>query len=238
MMSGYERTELVLGEAGVAKLQQAHVIIFGVGGVGGYVAEGLARAGVGKLTLIDADCVANSNRNRQIIALTSTLGMPKVAVAKARILDINPSCTVVTHQMFYTADTADEIDLHGADFIVDAIDTVSAKLELIRRAQADALPLICCMGTGNKLYPEKLTFTTIEKTMGCPLAKVMRQECKKRGYYNVKVLYSTEESHRAKATVPDTEGTGRHAPGSVSFVPGVAGLMLAGEIVREISGVR
>lgn len=237
-MSLQERTELVLGADGVANLQQAHVMIFGVGGVGGYAAEALARAGVGRFTLIDADCVTDSNRNRQILALTSTIGQPKVAVAKARMQDINPDCVVHTHQMFYTAETADEIDFAGVDYIIDAIDTVGAKLELIRRAQAGGHNLICCMGTGNKLYPDKLTFTTIEQTMGCPLARVMRQECKKRGYHKVRVLYSTEESHRAKATVPDTEGTGRHAPGSVSFVPGTAGLMLAGEIVREISGVK
>ncbi|MFI3168494.1 MAG: tRNA threonylcarbamoyladenosine dehydratase [Faecalibacterium sp.] len=237
-MSLQERTELVLGTEGVLKLQKAHVIIFGVGGVGGYAAEALARAGVGHLTLIDADCVNDSNRNRQILALTSTIGMPKVEVAAARILDINPACKVETKQLFYTAETADEVELGGADYIIDAIDTVSAKLTLIRRAQEGNLPLICCMGTGNKLYPEKLTFTTVEKTTGCPLARVMRQECRKRGFHQVRVLYSTEESHRAKATVPDTEGTGRHAPGSVSFVPGVAGLMLAGEIVREISGVK
>ncbi len=237
-MSLQERTELVLGADGILKLQNAHVIIFGVGGVGGYVAEGLARAGVGKLTLIDADCVSDSNRNRQIIALSSTIGKPKVEVAASRIRDINPDCKVVTQQLFYTAETADQVALDGADYIVDAIDTVSAKLELIRRAQTGGHKLICCMGTGNKLYPEKLTFTTIEKTTGCPLAKVMRQECRKRGFHKVQVLYSTEESHRAKSTVPDTEGTGRHAPGSLSFVPGVAGLMLAGEIVRQISGVQ
>lgn len=235
-MSLYERTELVLGTEGVAALQQAHVIIFGVGGVGGYTAEALARAGVGKLTLVDADCVSNSNRNRQILALTSTIGKPKVEVAAARILDINPDCTVQTKQLFYGADTAAEVPLSGADYIVDAIDTVSAKLTLIAQAQQAGVPLLSCMGTGNKLYPEKLVFTTIEETTGCPLARVMRQECRKRGLYGVRVLYSTEAPR--KATVPDTEGTGRHAPGSVSFVPGVAGLLLAGEIVRKLTGAQ
>ena len=230
-----ERTRLLLGDAGIEKLKNAHVILFGVGGVGGYTAEALARAGVGRLTLVDADAVSDSNRNRQILALCSTVGRPKVQVAAERIADINPDCIVEPVQLFYTLETADQIPFEGADYVVDAIDTVTAKLELIRRAKAAGVPVISCMGTGNKLRPELLQLTTLEKTEGCPLAKVMRVECRKRGLKNVPVVYSTEPAR--KVTVPDIEGTGRHAPGSVSFVPGAAGLMLAGKVIRDICGI-
>lgn len=230
-----ERTRLLLGDEACDKLKAAHVIVFGVGGVGGYAAEALARAGVGKLTLVDADEVSDSNRNRQILALTSTVGQPKVEVAARRIAQINPDCVVVPVQLFYTPDTADQIDFSGADYVVDAIDTVSAKLALIARAKAADVPVICCMGTGNKLHPEQLCLTTLDKTSGCPLAKVMRVECRKRGLTNVPVVYSTEPAR--KCYVPDTEGTGRHAPGSISFVPGAAGLLLAGKVIRDIAGV-
>lgn len=235
-MSLEERTLLLLGESGMEKLNRAHVILFGVGGVGGYVAEALARAGVGHLTLVDADVVADSNRNRQIIALCSTVGQPKVEAAAARIRDISPGCTVTPVQMFYTPETADELVLAGADYIVDAIDTVTAKLEMIRRAQAAGVRIISCMGTGNKLHPEKLCLTVLSKTQGCPLAKVMRVECRKRGLADIPVVYSTETAR--KCTVPDTEGTGRHAPGSVSFVPGAAGLLLASRVVQDITDIR
>lgn len=230
-----ERTRLLLGDTAVDKLEAAHVIVFGVGGVGGYVVEALARAGVGKLTLVDADEVADSNRNRQIIALQSTVGMPKVEVAAKRIADINPNCQVVPIQKFIKPDTLDEVDFTGADYIVDAIDTVSAKLALIAKAKAENIPIICSMGTGNKIHPEMLTLTTLDKTTGCPLAKVMRVECRKRGLTNVQVVYSTEPAR--KCFVPDTEGTGRHAPGSSSFVPGTAGLILAGKVIRDITGI-
>lgn len=230
-----ERTRLLLGDTAVDKLEAAHVMVFGVGGVGGYVVEALARAGVGKLTLVDADEVADSNRNRQIIALQSTVGMPKVVVAAKRIADINPNCQVVSIQKFIKPDTVDEIDFNGADYIVDAIDTVSAKLALIAKAKAENIPIICSMGTGNKIHPEMLTLTTLDKTSGCPLAKVMRVECRKRGLTDVAVVYSTEPAR--KCFVPDTEGTGRHAPGSSSFVPGTAGLILAGKVIRDITGI-
>ncbi len=230
-----ERTRLLLGDTAVDKLKAAHVIVFGVGGVGGYTVEALARAGVGKLTLVDADEVTDSNRNRQILALQSTVGLPKVQVAAKRIADINPECQVVPIQMFYTPDTADAIDFSDADYVVDAIDTVSAKLALIAKAKAENVPIICSMGTGNKVHPELLTLTTLDKTSGCPLAKVMRVECRKRGLKNVPVVYSTEPAR--KCFVPDTEGTGRHAPGSSSFVPGTAGLLLAGKVIRDITGI-
>ena len=230
-----ERTRLLLGDGAVEKLKDAHVIVFGVGGVGGYAAEALARAGVGKLTLVDADTVSDSNRNRQILALTSTVGQPKVEVAARRIAEINPDCVVEPVQLFYGPDTVDKVDFTGADYVVDAIDTVSAKLALIAKAKAENIPVICSMGTGNKLHPEQLTLTTLEKTSGCPLAKVMRVECRKRGLKDVQVVYSTEPAR--KCYVPDTEGTGRHAPGSISFVPGTAGLLLAGKVIRDITGL-
>ncbi len=234
-MAMEERSLLLLGAEGIAKLKAAHVILFGVGGVGSYVAEALARAGVGRLTIVDADVVADSNRNRQLIALCSTVGKPKAEVAAARIRDINPDCDVQPVRIFYTAETAAEVPLAGADYVVDAIDTVTAKLEVLRRAREAGVPVISCMGTGNKLHPEALRLTTLEKTESCPLAKVMRVECRKRGLKHIPVVYSTEPAR--KCTVPDTEGTGRHAPGSLSFVPGTAGLMIAGKVVRDIAGV-
>ncbi len=230
-----ERTRLLVGNEAVDRLKAAHIIVFGIGGVGGYTTEALARAGVGKLTLVDADVVSDSNRNRQLLALTSTIGQPKVEVAARRIAEINPDCVVETIQLFYGPDTADAIDFSGADYVVDAIDTVSAKLELIARAKAANVPVICSMGTGNKIHPELLTLTTLDQTSGCPLAKVMRVECRKRGLTDVQVVYSTEPAR--KCFVPDTEGTGRHAPGSISFVPGTAGLLLAGKVIRDITGL-
>lgn len=234
-MSIEERTALLLGAEGVARLRRAHVILFGVGGVGSYTAEALARAGVGRLTIVDADVVADSNRNRQLIALCSTVGLPKAEVAAARIADINPDCRVRAVRLFYTPETADQIDFSDADYIVDAVDTVTAKLEILARAQAAGVPVLSCMGTGNKLHPELLRLTTLEKTEGCPLARVMRAECRRRGIRGVTVVYSAEPPRRC--TVPDTEGTGRHAPGSVSFVPGAAGLIAAGRVVRDLAGI-
>lgn len=230
-----ERTRLLIGDTAADRLNRAHVIVFGVGGVGGHVVEALARAGVGKLTLVDADVVSDSNRNRQILALCSTVGQPKVEVAAQRVADINPDCQVVPVQLFYGPDTADAVDFTDADYVVDAIDTVSAKLTLITRAKEAGVPVICSMGTGNKIHPELLTLTTLDKTSGCPLAKVMRVECRKRGLTDVQVVYSTEPAR--KCFVPDTEGTGRHAPGSISFVPGAAGLLLAGKVIRDLTGL-
>lgn len=234
-MAMEERTRLLIGDTAANRLNRAHVIVFGVGGVGGHVVEALARAGVGKLTLVDADVVSDSNRNRQILALCSTVGQPKVEVAARRVADINPDCQVVPIQLFYGPDTADAIDFTGADYVVDAIDTVSAKLTLIARAKEAGVPVICSMGTGNKIHPELLTLTTLDQTSGCPLAKVMRVECRKRGLTDVQVVYSTEPAR--KCFVPDTEGTGRHAPGSISFVPGTAGLLLAGKVIRDLTGL-
>lgn len=245
MSAAFEsRTAMLLGEDGVEKLRRAHVILFGVGGVGGYVAEALARAGVGALTLVDDDRVAESNLNRQIIALTTTLGRPKTQVAAERVRAINPACRVEEKQLFYTPETADQVPLEGADYVVDAVDTVTAKLEIIARARAAGVPVISCMGTGNKLHPELLRLSVLEKTEGCPLARVMRRECRARGLKNVPVVYSPEPP-RAPVQPAAEEGPGparagaprRQTPGSVSFVPGAAGLILAGKVVRDITGV-
>ena len=241
------RTALVLGQEGVEKLHAAHVIVFGLGGVGGYASEALARAGVGRLTLVDDDRVAESNLNRQILALTGTVGRPKAEVAAERIRQINPACTVRAAALFYTPETADALPFEGADYVVDAVDTVTAKLEIIGRARAAGVPVISCMGTGNKLHPELLRLSVLEKTEGCPLARVMRRECRARGYKNVPVVFSPEEPVRAKTAAdealageaqPGRPGSPkRQTPGSVSFVPGAAGLLLAGKVVRDIAGV-
>lgn len=307
------RTRLLLGDEGLARLQKAHVLLFGLGGVGSYTAEALARAGVGALTIVDDDMVSESNLNRQLIALHSTLGQPKAAVEAARIADIAPGCLVTPVRLFYGPDTAAQlpfarpgqragIPFGGYDYIIDAVDTVTAKLEILQNAAAAGIPAISCMGTGNKLHPELLQVTTLEKTQGCPLARVMRRECRKRGLKNVRVVYSTEPpippradggagegalpkqggaSVAACASAPGTPAASKSpaqgpfapgtpaagkspasgpfapvlpaagkspaparpgrpktvVPGSVSFVPGAAGLLLAAEVVRALAGV-
>ena len=239
------RTALLLGEEGVNALHAAHVILFGVGGVGGDVAEALARAGVGRLTLVDDDSIAESNRNRQLIALTDTVGRSKVEVAAQRIRAINPDCRVEPVALFYMPDTADQISFEGASYVVDAVDTVTAKLEIIGRALAAGVPVISSMGTGNKLHPELLELTTLEKTTACPLARVMRRECRARGYKNILVVYSTEPALTPKQLDGPAEVPGaavragnpkKQTPGSVSFVPGAAGLIIAGKVVRDLTG--
>ncbi len=225
------RSAMLLGEDGIKKLSSARVAIFGIGGVGGHAAEAICRAGVGEVLLVDADTVSESNINRQTVALHSTVGRPKVDVMRDRILDINPDCKVECKRLFYTKDTADTVDLSEFDYIVDAIDTVSSKLELIERAHALGIKIISSMGTGNKLDPTAFEVSDIFKTSVCPLARVMRYELKKRGIPRLKVVYSREEPIRAVA-----DGTaGRHAPGSVSFVPAVAGLIIAGEVIKDIA---
>lgn len=243
-MSMTERTALLLGEEGILRLKNAKVLVFGLGGVGSYTVEALARSGVGLLTLVDDDVVSESNLNRQLVALRSTLGMHKTEVAKRRIADISPDCQVTTIPLFYTPETADQISFEGYDYVIDAVDTVSAKLEILQRAKAAGVPAISCMGTGNKLHPEKLCVTTIEQTQGCPLARVMRRECKQRGLKNVKVVYSTEPPIRHQGDAMQQQNNElrsgapkKSTPGSVSFVPGCAGLMLAAEVVRAIAQV-
>lgn len=235
----FARTQLLLGADGMKKLKNARVAVFGVGGVGGYVAEALARSGVGAIDLIDKDVVSVSNINRQIIALHSTVGKNKVDVMKERILDINPSCLVTMHNLFYHKETSDQFDFSLYDYIVDAIDTVSAKLELVQRANDRNIPIISSMGAGNKLDPTRFEVADIYKTSVCPLARVMRRELKKRGIKKLKVVYSKEE---ALTPIYDEENAyedkgsvaGRPAPGSVSFVPSVAGLIIAGEVVKDL----
>lgn len=232
-MDQFARTELVLGREAVAELKQRRVAIFGVGGVGGYAAEALVRSGVGAIDLFDDDRVCLTNLNRQLIATRSTVGQYKVDVMEARLKDINPAVQVTTHKLFYLPDTADSIDLSVYDYVVDAVDTVTAKLELICRAKAAGVPVISAMGAGNKIDPGRLKVADIYETRICPLARVMRRELRKRGVNHLTVCYSTEEAH----ICTDAQGQRIRTPGSISFVPGVAGLMIAGEVVRKLTGI-
>jgi len=220
----FSRTERLLGQPALAKLRDSHVAVFGIGGVGSFTAEALARAGVGHLTLIDADKVCASNINRQLVALHSTVGRLKTDVMAERIRDINPEAEVTTHPVFYSRETADAIDLRAFGHIADAIDTVDAKVELIVRARQAGVPVISCMGAGNKLDPARFEVATLAKTSVCPLCKVMRRRLKGHGIEDVRVVYSREVPQRL------------HPPGSVSFVPSAAGLVLAGEIIRALTG--
>ena len=230
------RTQMLLGTEALERLQQSRVAVFGIGGVGGYMVEALARSGVGQLDLIDRDVVSVSNINRQILATHSTVGMPKVEAAKARILDINPECIVRTHQIFYTPETADQFDFTQYDYIVDAIDTVTGKLQLVQRAAETGTPILCCMGTGNKLDASAFEVSDISKTSMCPLARIMRKELSKRGIKHLKVVYSKEEALTPTGWEEEAAALGkRQIPGSVAFVPGAAGLILAGEVIRDLA---
>ena len=226
-MNEFTRSELLLGKNVMNQLKEKKVIVFGVGGVGSYVCEALARTGVGSITVVDNDTVAESNINRQIIALHSTVGMNKVDVVSERIKDINPACEVTKKQMFYLPENADEINLSEYNYIVDAIDTVTAKIDIICRANNLNVPIISCMGTGNKLEPSELKIADIYKTSVCPLARVMRRELKQRGIKKLTVLYSEE-----KPLLPDSDNP--RIPGSVAFVPSVAGLMIGGYVIKEL----
>lgn len=240
-MGQYDRTALLIGDEGVEKLKKSRVAVFGIGGVGSFVAEALARAGVGTLALFDNDTVSESNINRQLIALHSTVGKSKTQVMKERINDIDPSVEVAANDLFYSAETADEFDPKNFDFVVDAIDTVSSKLLLIERCTETDTPIISCMGTGNHLDPSKFAITDINKTSTCPLARVMRLELKKRGIKKLKVLYSTEQPIKPETDeklIQEEQQKGssrRQIPGSISFVPSVAGLMIAGEVIRNLT---
>ena len=235
MIEQFSRTEILLGEEAMERLYQARVAVFGIGGVGGYTVEALARCGVGQLDLIDSDTVSVSNINRQILATHSTVGMLKVDAAKNRALDINPNCVVRTYPCFYLPDTADQFDFTQYDYIVDCIDTVTGKLQLVERAVAAGTPIICSMGTGNKLDPSAFQVADIAKTSMCPLARIMRKELKKRGIDHIKVVYSQEEALTPTVDEEELKRTGkRQIPGSVAFVPGAAGLVLAGEVVKDL----
>ena len=235
MIEQFSRTQLLLGEEAMEKLRNTRVAVFGIGGVGGYTVEALARSGVGQLDLIDSDTVSVSNINRQILATHSTVGRLKVDVAKDRILDINPNCVVRTYPCFYLPDTADQFDFSAYDYIVDAIDTVTGKLQLVQQAHAAGTPIICSMGTGNKLDPSAFQVADISKTSVCPLARIMRKELKKRGINHVKVVYSQEDALTPVGAEEEMKLLGkRQIPGSVSFVPGAAGLILAGEVIKDL----
>ena len=238
MNEQFLRTAMLLGEDAMERLKNAHVAVFGIGGVGGYVVEALARAGIGHLSLIDSDTISLSNLNRQLLATHSTLGMPKVEAAKARILDINPEAQVETYPIFYTPETAHLLDFTRFDYIVDAIDTVAGKLALVERANAAHTPIICCMGTGNKLDASAFQVADISKTSMCPLARVMRKELGKRGIRHLKVVYSQEEALTPTGWEEEAAAIGkRQIPGSVPFVPGAAGLILAGEVIKDIARI-
>ena len=227
----FSRTALLIGEEGVEKLKKSRVAVFGVGGVGGYVVEALARSGVGALDLIDKDTVSLSNVNRQIIALHSTVGRLKTEVAAERAKDINPDICVRVHNVFYLPETADQFDFSAYDYVVDAIDTVSGKLALIEQAKWAKVPVISSMGAGNKLDATAFEVADITKTSVCPLARVMRRELKKRGIEHLKVVYSKEEP--LPSPLVDEE-SGKSIPGSISFVPSVVGLIIAGEVIKDL----
>lgn len=232
MIHEFSRTEMLIGQEALDCLRNSRVAIFGVGGVGSYVVEGLARSGIGHFLLIDNDTVTLTNLNRQLIATHSTLGRSKVEVARERILDINPEAEVEIRQVFVLPDNARSILDKDLDYIVDAIDTVATKIELAVLASDLNIPIISCMGAGNKLDPTKFQVTELTKTTHCPLSRVMRRELKKRGVTRLKVVYSPEEPITALPS-PDQVPGGRRAPGSVAFVPSVAGLIIAGEVVKD-----
>ena len=231
MNEKFVRTGLLLGESGLHKLETSRIILFGVGGVGGYVAEALARSGVGHIALVDKDVVSESNINRQIIATTKNIGRAKTEVMQERIAQINPDAVVEVYNCFYLPDTAEQFDFTKYDYVVDAVDNVTAKIELVLRAKEAGTPIIASMGAGNKLEPARFEVADIYQTSVCPLAKVMRRELKKRGVKKLKVVYSKEEP--IKNDAPGEDGR-RSTPGSVAFVPSVAGLIIAGEVIRDL----
>lgn len=247
MPNEFSRTEMLIGKEALEKLARSRVAVFGIGGVGSFVVEGLARAGVGRLVLVDDDCICLTNINRQIHAARSTLGKPKAEAMRDRVLDINPGAEVVVHKTFYTPENARELVKPDYDYIVDAVDTVTAKIDLVVNARALGVPVISSMGTGNKLDPVKFETADIYETSVCPLARVMRRELRKRGIKELKVVYSREEPLKPL----ETDDTGceksvrsdsadepgvvrRQVPGSISFVPSVAGLLIAAEVVKDL----
>ena len=245
MSDPFIRTRLLVGDEPLDRLRRARVAVFGVGGVGGCCVEALARAGVGTLHLYDDDTVSESNLNRQLAALHSTIGQPKAEVMAQRVRDINPDCQVRAIRMFYLPQNAGQVDLSQYDYVVDCIDTVAAKLELVTRCTALQVRIVSAMGSGNKLDPTAFVVTDISKTQGCPLARVMRRECRARGYKNIPVVYSTEPALTPKQLDGPAEVPGaavragnpkKQTPGSVSFVPGAAGLIIAGKVVRDLTG--
>lgn len=243
MLNQFARTELLLGREAMERLAASRVAVFGLGGVGSYTVEALARSGVGALDLVDRDTVSLTNLNRQLYALHSTVGRYKADVARERVLDINPDCDVRVWKVFYLPETADQFDFSLYDYVVDAVDTVKAKLSIIERARAAGTPVISAMGAGSKLDPTAFRVADIFRTQGCPLARIMRSECKKRGIRHLKVVFSPELPLRPKGGAAG--GTGetpdpgrRDIPGSVAYVPSAAGLIIAGEVIRDLCGSR
>lgn len=241
MTDRFSRTEMLLGSDAMEKLRNARVAVFGLGGVGGYIVEALARSGVGALDIIDNDTVSITNLNRQIVAVEGTVGMPKTEAAKMRIMQINPDCKVTAYNTFYMPENSSDFDFAQYDYIADAIDTVTAKIELVMNANKYGTPIICSMGTGNKLNPAELEVADIYKTSVCPLARIMRYELKRRGIKKLKVVYSKEipiVPTGAAAEKCRAESTGKkNVPGSTAFVPAVAGMIIASEIVKDICSV-
>ncbi len=236
MTDQFERTRILLGDEAMKKLNNSRVAVFGIGGVGGHLAEALVRSGVGEIDLIDDDTVSITNINRQAVATLSTVGMSKVEAAKKRFLDINENCKINIHQAFFTPETSGEFDFSRYDYIADAIDTVSGKIEIAVKAQECGTPVISSMGAGNKLDPTRFEVTDIYKTETCPLARVMRRELKKRDIKKLKVVYSKEPAITPLGTVEDsTSHQKRQTPGSVAFVPSVVGLIMAGEIIKDLT---
>lgn len=238
-MDEFSRTEMLIGRDAMEKLRAARVAVFGIGGVGGHVAEALARSGVGSLVLVDNDVVSLSNINRQVIALHSTIGRYKTEVMRERILDINPKAQVEIHTCFFLPENAEDFNFYSYDYVVDAVDTVAAKLEIIARAKHAGTPVISAMGAGNKLNPSAFAVTDIYKTQMCPLARVMRRELRKRDIKSLKVVCSSEPALQPKgmhqeAAGEHAAGSRRAVPGSISYVPSIAGLLLAGEVIRDL----
>lgn len=236
MENAFSRTELLLGSKAMEKLKNSRVAVFGIGGVGGYVVEALVRSGIGALDLIDKDTVALTNLNRQIIATRKTIGQYKTEVMRERILDINPDCQVKVHQCFYLPETKDNFDFRDYDYVVDAIDTVTGKIQLVMQADECGTPIISSMGAGNKLNPTGFEVADIYKTSVCPLAKVMRRELKKRNIKHLKVVYSKEEPIKPMAeTGEELQTNGKVTPGSNAFVPSVVGLIIASEVIKDLT---
>lgn len=249
MLNQFSRTQLLLGQEAMEKLKQSRVIVFGVGGVGGFAVEALVRSGVGAIDLVDDDLVCLTNLNRQLIATRKTVGKYKTDVMRDRILEINPNCEVTVHKTFYLPETKDEFHFEDYDYVIDAVDTVTAKISLVMAAQEAGTPIISCMGAGNKLDPTQFEIADIYKTSVCPLARVMRRELKKRGVKHLKVLYSKEKAMRPLDDMSQSCRTHcicppgakhkcterRDIPGSVAFVPSVAGLIIGGEVVKDLA---
>jgi len=234
-MEPFARTALLLGSENMEKLKNARVAVFGLGGVGGYVVEALARSGIGELELVDHDTVSITNLNRQLLATRDTVGKSKALVAKERVTQIDPAISVTAREVFFGPDTLSQFDFSGYSYVVDAIDTVTGKLALVTAAQNAGVPIISCMGTGNKLDPTKFQVADITKTSVCPLARIMRKECAKRGIKHLKVLFSTEDPISPGEASSEELPEGRRAlPGSVAFVPSVAGLIIAGEVIKDL----